>query len=100
MKTDSKFNKLSPEQYIDDLGANYTRLQYVRDKVEEGFEISEETAEEEHKLGESLTKMLDEDAHVEISYEGRRLFIDEVECFISDSGVKKVVIYVSNEVKY
>jgi len=100
MKTDSKFDRLTPEQYTDDLGANYTRLQYLKDKVEEGFEISEEAAEEDPKLAESLTKMLDEDAHIEISYEGKRLFIDEVKGLVSETGVKKIVIYVSNKIDF
>jgi len=100
MKTDNKFDKLTPEQYTDDLGANYTRLQYLRDKVEESFKMSKEEEAEDPKFAESLTKMLDGDAHIEISYKGERLFIDAIKGFVSNNGVKKIVIYVTNKVNF
>lgn len=100
MKTDANFNKLTPEEYTENLGTNYTRLGYITEAVEKAFEINEEMKTKEPELVETLTKMLDEDAHVEISYNGERLFIDIIDCLVSESGVKKVVIYVSKKVDY
>lgn len=90
MKTgDSKFKELNPEQYIEDLGANYTRLSFLEDKIQEGFKAEND---------EPLSEMEDLGAHVEIEYKGQRLFIDEVIKKVSALGVKKMIIHVDDSV--
>lgn len=89
MKTDSKFNKLTPNRYIEDLGADYTRMSFLADKIEEGFKPEGD---------EPMVLMDDSDAHVEIEFRGQRLFIDEVVKKVSSNGVKKMVIHVDERV--
>jgi hypothetical protein len=89
MKTDSKFNELNPNGYIEDLGADYTRMSFLADKIEEGFKPE----------GDELMDVMDDsDAHVEVEFRGQRLFIDEVIKKVSANGVKKMVIHVDERV--
>lgn len=92
MKTDSKFNELNPHEYIEDLGANYTRMSFLADKIEEGFKP------ESDELMDVIDALIDSDAHVEVEFRGQRLFIDEVVKKVSANGVKKMVIHVDERV--
>jgi len=92
MKTDSKFNELNPHEYIEDLGANYTRMSFLADKIEEGFKP------ESDELMDVTDALIDSDAHVEVEFRGQRLFIDEVVKKVSANGVKKMVIHVDERV--
>lgn len=89
MKTDSKFNELNPNGYIEDLGADYTRMSFLVDKIEEGFKPEGD---------EPMDVMDDSDAHVEVEFRGQRLFIDKVVKKVSANGVKKMVIHVDDSV--
>lgn len=89
MKTDNKFNELNPQEYIEDLGADYTRLSFLEEKIQDGFKSEED---------EPLEEMEDADAQVEIEYKGKRLFIDEIAKKVSTSGVKKMIIHVDDSV--
>ena len=89
MKTDSNFNELNPNGYIEDLGADYTRMSFLEDKIQEGFKAEND---------EPMDVMDDSDAHVEVEFRGQRLFIDEVVKKVSSNGVKKMVIHVDERV--
>lgn len=84
---DEKFKKMSPRQYVEDLGMNYTRMSFLNEKIEEGFQTEN---------NELLHLMNDADAHVEIEYDGQRLFISEIVKKVSDTGIKKMIIRVND----
>ncbi len=88
MKTDKRFLELNPDDYIDSLGNEYTRFGYLQDQVEEGFTVPEGMDWEER-----YSKMLNDDAHVEIELNGQSLFIESVETQVSTQGTKRVIIH-------
>lgn len=99
MRKDIYFDRLQPEEYTDRLDANYTAYSYFQHKVEEAFGPLDNLDEEDReKFTKLFSKMKTEDMQVEVDFRGRRLAIDELEVLVSDTGVKKLVIYVEPDV--
>lgn len=98
MKEDKVFDKLTPEEYTERLGTNYTRFGYFQDVIQNAFTKGDESeAILERRGKESI--MNTDDMHVEVEFKGQRLGIDDIEIFVSETGVKKMVIHAAVDVK-